>query len=330
MVTAAPELLISDYRFDDEDRARLTDALGAEHLLLVREHAALRDAISAHPAMDVLCTFGPPADTLAIAPNLRWVALASAGADGALRAGLVRPSGQPIVTTASGVHAVPISEHVFGVLLMWAHRWPALLALQREARWPESRTELRADELHGATLGLIGLGAIGRRIAHLGRAFGMRVVATRRSAAPGAADPDVDELLPVARLLDLLRQADYVVIAAPDTAETRRLIGADELAAMKPTAFLVNIARGGIIDEDALIAALQTHVIAGAGLDVFAHEPLPPESPLWRLPNVIASPHISGLTASYSRRFTDILLDNLARYRAGQPLRNLVHADRGY
>lgn len=332
MAEEKPVLFVTDYSFSDEDRQRLADALGAGRLLIVKERADLRDALSAHPETDVLCSFFPPRDTLSLAPNLRWVALPSAGADGALRAGLVRPEGSPIVTTASGVHAAPISEHVFGVLLLWAYRWPALLDLQSATDWPSNdrKGELRVRELYGATLGVIGLGAIGRRIAQLGRAFGMRVVATRRSARPGDVDPDVDELLPAQRTVDLLRQADYVVVAAPDTAQTRHLIGADELAVMKPSAFLVNIARGSILDEDALIAALQNGRIAGAGLDVFAREPLPPESPLWRMPNVIVSPHISGLTASYSRRFTDILLDNLARYRAGEPLRNVVQAERGY
>lgn len=324
----SPVLFVTDFSFDDDDRQRVVDAFGEEHSLFVKERNELRDALSAHPETDVLCSFFPPRDTLSFAPNLRWVALPSAGADGALRAGLVRQEGVPIVTTASGVHAVPISEHVLSVLLLWTYSWPALLELQRAAEWPsyERKDELRVRDLFGATLGIIGLGAIGRRIAQLSRAFGMRVIATRRSARVGDTDPDVDELLPAERVVELLRQADYVIIAAPSTAQTRHLIGADELGVMKPSAFLVNIARGSIIDEDALIAALQSGRIAGAGLDVFATEPLPPESPLWRMPNVIVSPHISGVNAAYSRRFTDILLDNLARYRAGEPLRNVVQA----
>lgn len=332
MTHDVPQFLVSDYQFSDDDRRRLADALGPERLLIVRERAELRDALSAHPETDVLSSFFPPRDTLSLAPNLRWVALPSAGADGAFRAGLVRPEGTPIVTNASGVHAVPISEHVFSVLLLWTHHWPALLDLQRAQEWPpfDRRSELTVRELYGATLGVVGLGAIGRRVAQLGRAFGMRVVATRYSARAGDADPDVDELLPAARLHDLLRQADFVVISAPGAEQTRHLIGAEELAVMKPSAFLVNIARGSIVAEDALIAALQEGRLAGAGLDVFATEPLPSESPLWRMPNVIVSPHISGLTTAYSRRFTDILLDNLARYRAGQPLRNVVQAERGY
>ena len=332
MTNEAPALLVTDYQFSDADRARLADALGADRLIVVKERAELRDALAAHPETDVICSFFPPRDTLSLAPNLRWVALPSAGADGALRAGLVRPEGKPIVTTASGVHAIPISEHVLSVMLLWTHHWPKLLELQREKEWPpfNRRSEMTVHELYGATLGVIGLGAIGRRVAQLGRAFGMRILATRYSARSGDTDPDVDELLPAAQTPDLLRQADFVVIAAPGADQTRHLIGADELAVMKPGAFLVNIARGSIVDEEALIAALRAGRIAGAGLDVFATEPLPPESPLWEMPNVIISPHNSGMTVNYSRRFTDILLDNLARFRAGTPMRNVVRAERGY
>ena len=326
-----PRLLAGDFDFAPEDRARLAAALGPDALLLVRGRKALRDALAAHPETDVVSSFFPPDETLDLAPHLRWIALPSAGADHALQAGLVRADG-PIVTTARGIHAVPISEFVFSVMLLWARHWPQMLALQHAHDWPaqERRAALMARELHGATLGLVGLGAIGRRVAQLGRCFGMRVVATRRGAAPGETDPDVDALLPLAQLDALLAQADFVVIAVPSTPATHHLIGAPQLAAMKPSAFLVNIARGTVIDEPALVEALRAGALAGAGLDVFESEPLPAESPLWNMPNVFISPHISGTSPVYSRRFTDLLLDNLARYRAGQPLRNVVSLERGY
>ncbi len=327
----SPRLLVGDFDFAPEDRARLEGALGPDALLLVRGRKALRDALAAHPETEVVSSFFPPDETLELAPHLRWIALPSAGADHALRAGLVRAGG-PVVTTARGIHAVPISEFVFSVMLLWVRHWPQMLALQHAHDWPaqERRAALTARELHGASLGLVGLGAIGRRVAQLGRCFGMRVVATRRGAVPGETDPDVDELLPLDRLDTLLAQADFVVIAVPSTPATHHLIGAPQLTAMKPSTFLINIARGSVIDEHALVEALRAGAIAGAGLDVFENEPLPAGSPLWDMPNVFISPHISGANPAYSRRFTDLLLDNLARYRAGQPLRNAVSLDRGY
>ncbi len=324
--------IVSDFAFSDADRQRLESALGSGQLILVQSHTELPDALSAHPEANILCTFRPPADALERAPGLKWIALSSAGADGAIRAGLVRPGGIPVVTTANGVHSVAISEFVFSLLLMWTRHWPELLRMQNERHWPQ-RSEwqnLRSSELEGATLGVIGLGAIGRHIARLGRAFGMRVIATRRSASPDAHDSDVDILIPPSRLAELLAESDYVVIAVPRTGETQHLIGEAELRQMKPTAFLVNIARGAVIDEAALIDALRNGAIAGAGLDVFEQEPLPEDSPLWTMPNVIVAPHLSGNTVAYSRRFTDLLLDNLERYHRGLALRNVVDAGRGY
>jgi phosphoglycerate dehydrogenase-like enzyme len=328
---ALPHLFVSDFAFQAPDRERLEAAIGGDHLALVRGPDALRQALEAHPQADVVCTFFPPENVYELVPQLRWIALASAGADHMLRAGLVRPS-SAVVTTANGVHAVPISEYALSTMLMWSRHWPHMLDMKRDHIWadPDERIRLRAQELFGSTLGVIGLGAIGRRIAQLGRAFGMRVLAVRRSVAPGDTDPDVDELLPSARLGDLLAGSDYAVISLPSTPESHHLLGAEQLRQMKPTAFLVNIARGEIIDEQALIQALQDGTIAGAALDVFETEPLPTESPLWTLPNVIMSSHVSGISDRYSQRLTDLLLDNLARFREGRPLRNVVDPARGY
>lgn len=326
-----PRLVVSNFAFEPDDRARLEESLGEGRLLLVEGRDELRDALSIHPEADVVCTFGPPPDTLSLAPNLRWIALPSAGADGAIRAGLVRPDG-PIVTTANGIHSVPISEFVLSLMLMWVRHWPRMIDLQRAAMWPDHAgwESLSGWELHGATLGIIGLGAIGRHIARLGHAFDMRVMATRRSATADQTDPDVDTLVPPDRLGDLLSASNFVVLSVPATNETQHMIGANELHAMRRDAFLINISRGSIIDEAALIAALQDGTIGGAGLDVFETEPLPADSPLWRMPNVIISPHLAGNTNQYSRRFTDLFLENIRRYRAGEPLRNVVDPERGY
>lgn len=329
--TAQPRLVISDFAFEPSDQEQLRAALGPDALLLVSGGDALRDALRAHPEADVLCTFFPSADTLDLLPNLRWLAMPSAGADHVIRAGLVRPDG-PIVTTANGVHSVPIGEFVFSMLLAWLRHWPRIVEAQRTSAWPRRPEwlELHGRELYDATLLVVGLGAIGRYVARLGRGFGMHVLATRRTVEANASDPDVNELLPMSRLHDALARADFVVLAVPATSATHHLIAAAELRAMKPSAFLVNIARGTIVDEAALIEALRSGEIGGAGLDVFEQEPLPPDSPLWTMPNVIISPHIAGSTDQYSRRFTDLFLDNLARYRTGQPLRNVVDPTRGY
>ena len=326
-----PRLVVSNFEFAPADRARVEVTLGAGRLLLVQGRDALRDTLSAHPDCDVVCSFFPPTGLLSLAPNLRWLALPSAGADRVIRDGLVRADG-PIVTTSSGIHAVPIGEFAISLMLMWARHWPEMVDLQRAAIWPDraGREALEGHELSGATLGVIGLGAIGRHIARLGRAFGMRIIATRRSASPKQRDPDADTLVQPDRLGDLLAVADYIVVSVPATPETRHIIGAEELRQMRPNAFLINISRGSTVDEAALIAALAAGTIAGAGLDVFATEPLPADSPLWRLPNVIISPHVAGDTDQYSRRFTDLFLDNLARFRAGEPLRNVVDVTRGY
>jgi phosphoglycerate dehydrogenase-like enzyme len=327
-----PQLVVSNFAVAPDDQRRMEAALGAGALLLVDGgRDALREALVAHPKADVVASFFPPADLLSIAPNLKWIALPSAGADHAIRAGIIQPGG-PVVTTASGIHAVPIGEFVLSQMLMWVRHWPQIIDYQRAGTWPDAagREQLHGRELDSATLGIIGLGAIGRHIARLGRAFGMRIIATRRSAGMGASDPDAETLVPPNRLGDLLGAANFVVVSVPATEQTRHLIGADELRMMRRDAFLINISRGSAIDEAALVAALRDGLIGGAGLDVFETEPLPAESPLWQMPNVIISPHVAGNTDQYSRRFTDLFLDNLARYRAGEALRNVVDLARGY
>src|SRR5437660_2635242 len=179
-----------------------------------------------------------------------------------------------------------------------------MVRLQDRHVWPRSASwyNLGARELVDQALGIIGLGHIGRRVAQLGHAFGMHVLATRRTVSDGEKDPDVDELYPMEQLQELLRLSDYVVLAVPLTQETEELIGEAELRAMRPNAYLVNIARGQVIDERMLIRALKEGWIAGAGLDVTSREPLPEDSPLFSLPNVILTPHISGVSIHYDKR----------------------------
>lgn len=270
-----------------------------------------------------------PDDIVERAPSLNWLQLTSAGVDRLLNAPVVQ---SPVtVTTASGIHAVPISEFVIGAMLAFAKGLPRAFRAQQERTWRPYWPE----ELEAKTVGVLGMGAIGARVVELSQALGMRVLALRRSAVgrvkgnrSGAVG--VDEVLGPEELPYLLTESDYVVVALPLTDETRSLIGEAELRAMKPNAVIVNIGRGAIIDEAALVQALKEGRIAGAALDVFQQEPLSGESELWGLENVIVTPHISGGTPRYMERAVELFGDNLRRYVAGEPLRNVVDPARGY
>jgi phosphoglycerate dehydrogenase-like enzyme len=217
-------------------------------------------------------------------------------------------------------------------MLMFNRSWAEMIRLQDRHVWPASTSwyNLGGRELAGQTLGVVGLGSIGRRIAQLGRAFGMRVLATRRSVSELDQDRDVDQLYPLGKLREMLRQCDYVVLAVPLTPETEHMIGEAELRSMQPHTYLVNIARGRIIDEKVLIRALTEKWIGGAGLDVTTEEPLPADSPLFSLPNVNLTPHIAGVSGQYDNRLTTLFAENLRRYRRGEKLHNLYDPQRGY
>lgn len=271
-----------------------------------------------------------PGDILERAPALRWLQLTSAGADRLIESPIVL-SGRIQVTTASGLHAVPISEYVIGAILAFAKGLPRAMESQAEAAW----RPYIAREVEGATVCIVGLGAIGSAVARLAKALGMRVLASRRSCTrrvPGAAagEHHVDELCPAADVDYLAEQADYLVLSMPLTEESRGLIGEPQLGVMKPTAVIVNIARGPVIDQAALVRALREGRIGGAALDVTDPEPLPPDSELWKAPNVLITPHISGGTPRYMDRAIDILCENLRRYVADETMRNVVDPDRGY
>ncbi|NLF00795.1 MAG: D-2-hydroxyacid dehydrogenase [Anaerolineales bacterium] len=269
-----------------------------------------------------------PRKLLAKAGALRWMQQWGAGADWLMR--FPEAAGMPFtLTNASGVHAVPISEHILALMLAFARQLPRAFRDQERQHWtPHEEPRNRVFELAGSTVVLIGVGAIGERTAEIASALGMRVLGVRRAPQIGA--PGVTAMAGPDQLLDLLPEADFVVLTAPLTHETKGMIGARELGVMKRTAIIINIGRGGTIDEPALIAALQEGRIAGAGLDVFETEPLPSSSPLWAMDNVIITAHYAGLTPRYDERALGIFLDNLRRYRAGEPLRNVVDKELGY
>ena len=258
------------------------------------------------------------------APALRWIQLTSAGVDRAARSGLLQSD--IMVTNSSGLHATPIGEYVLCVMLMFCKGAPRFVRAQPRREW----LRFMPQELYGKTVGIVGLGHIGAEVARLAKACGCRVLAIRRSATSRTKGELVNELLPPSELHDLLSESDFVVLAVPLTAETRHLIGEPELRAMKPAGVLINIARGAIVDQAALVRALKEGWIAGAGLDVFEQEPLPAESELWEMENVILSPHISGGTEIYNQRAVGIFCENLRRYLAGERLLNLADPSRGY
>jgi len=259
-----------------------------------------------------------------VAPHLKWIQLTSAGADRLLNSGFIQQG--VTVTTVSGLHATPIGEFVMQSILMIAKKAPQYLRSQARHEW----SRFMPRELWGSTVGIVGIGNIGAEVGRLSKAFGCRVIATRRSATGPSREPYADEILPPSGLPRLLAESDYVVLSMPLTPETRGMIGEAELRAMKPTAALINIARGPVVVEEALVHALRENWIAAAALDVFDTEPLPPESPLWDMENVIVSPHISGGTEIYNVRAVDIFCENLRRFLAGEPLRNVVDPARGY
>ncbi|MEW6723870.1 MAG: D-2-hydroxyacid dehydrogenase [Bacillota bacterium] len=261
-------------------------------------------------------------EILARATKLRWVHSYAAGVEGLLPLLANRPD--IVLTNSAGVHAPPIAEHVMALVYAFARNLPTLLAQQARREW---RRPIHTFEVHGLTMGILGLGGIGGAIAHLARAAGMRVIGTRRHPRP------MDEAEKVYGPDDtgqVIRESDFVVIALPLTEETRHSIGATELGWMKPEAYLINIARGAIVDEPALVAALREGRLRGAGLDVFEEEPLPAESPLWGMPNVVISPHVAAGTPRSRERVSQFFVSNLRRWLSGEPLENVVCQRAGY
>lgn len=289
---------------------------------------------------EILYCFMPPRD-LSVAPRLKWVQLHSAGINQLTDHPLLKSNVR--ITTSSGIHATPIGEFAVAMMFALARRVPRMVRLQDRSEWPAHRwNTFVGTELRGKTLGVVGYGSIGREAARIAKqGLGMRVLALSHSGDPrdrGYAEPGVGDpegKLPEAwftrdRLLDLIAQSDFVLVATPLTDETRNMIGEAELRAMKPTAFIVNIARGGIVDEHALVRALKENWIAGAGLDVFEKEPLPAASELWKQENALLAPHISGATPHYDDRAVDLFCENLRHYLRGEELLNLVSHEKGY
>lgn len=264
-----------------------------------------------------------PEDLLERTSRLKWIQVMSAGVD-RLPEKIMKSHIR--IVTAGGLHRTPMGEVVLEMMLMFAKDAPSCLLMKQAREWRRFKPKL----LKGQTVGILGLGVIGREIARLCKAFDMTVTGIRRSAGPERPFPEVDRVYPRERLHELLAESDFIVLALPLTKETKGLIGEKELRSMKPSAYLINVARGAIVDEGALLRALEEKWIAGAGLDVFIKEPLPSESKFYALPNVIFSPHISGDMPNYEVRATEIFCENLRRFLAGEPFQHEVDKEKEY
>lgn len=269
-------------------------------------------------------------ETLAAAPNLRWYQSIAAGVDDDLIPEVLARN--LIITNNSGVHATNMAEHVLAMMLAFARRLPFLIRAQVERTWKEQEAHNRMQEifeLNGQTLLVVGYGDIGRRLAQICGCLGMTVDAVKRTTN-GETDDVTREIAPIGKLSRLLSTADHVAVCLPLTPETRGLFDAQRFEEMKRGACFYNVGRGQIVDTPALIAALESGRLRGAGLDVTDPEPLPPDSPLWRMENVIITAHTSGATPHYWERATEILATNIERLNTGQPPVNLVNQRLGY
>jgi phosphoglycerate dehydrogenase-like enzyme len=334
------------------------------------------------PDTDILVGFSIRPEQFAQARRLKWIH-ATAAAVAQLMYAELRNSGV-VVTNASGIHSIPMGEHIVGTMIALARRFPDCFRYQRESHWCQQElwerpAAVRPRELRGQVALFIGFGAVGREAARMAGLLGLRIWAVTRSGRAGArkgepllspdemnrvrvlrkvpgplstaeamqllsktkssaefpasirADEEIAErVLPASALHEALPHADFVVLAAPETPETTKMIGERELAQMKPSAYFINVARGALVDEPALNSALQKGMIAGAALDVTSEEPLPPESPLWKLDNVFITPHVSAVSERLWERQTDLLMENLERWFDGRELVNRVDFARGY
>jgi phosphoglycerate dehydrogenase-like enzyme len=263
------------------------------------------------------------------ATRLKWIHAPTAAVHQLMFPDLV--ASRVLVTSSTGVHGPVVAEHAIAVILALAKRLPQAMRYQAQHRWSQEqlwREHPRPREVAGATVAVIGMGHIGREFAPRAKALGMRVLAVRENPAKGTEGADavfaagqIDEVLPL---------ADYVLLCPPVTAATERMINQARLEKMKPDAYLINVSRGDLVDEPALLRALQEHRIAGAALDVFDHEPLPKSSPFWSLDNLLITPHTAAVTEKLWERHFQLIADNLRRYLSGRPLLNLVDKKRGY
>lgn len=281
------------------------------------------------PDTDIFVGFSLRAEQLKEARKLRWIHATAAGVAQLMYPEL-RDSGIA-VTNASGIFSVPMAEHTMGLLIALARNFPDSVRHQDRSRWGQQHLwdqPQQLTELSGKLLLIVGFGSIGRELAKRANSFDMRIWGVTRSGKSDFAL--AEKVVPITELHDVLPHADYVVISAPETQETRHLIGTNELERLKPSARLINVARGSLLDEFALVQALQTRKLGGAAIDVASQEPLPADSPLWKAPNLFITPHTSAVSDRLWDRQTELLLGLLDRWFDGRELFNRVDFSRGY
>lgn len=269
-------------------------------------------------------------EQFSVARRLRWIHAPSAAVHDLLFPQLVHSD--VVLTNSREVHGPVVAEHVMALIFALAKKIPQATLLQQKCLWGKGEMwnqRTRPREIAGATLGLMGVGSIGSRVAKMAAAVGMRVIAVREHVEKGSPD-GVEAVFAPSQIDEMLKQCDFVALAAPLVTATQGVINADRLANMKVDAYLINVGRGVQVDEAALVEALRSHRIAGAALDVFEQEPLPPESPLWGLENLLITPHTAGLTEKLWYRHYDLFAENLRRYLAHLPLRFVVDKQEGY
>ncbi|MDD5544435.1 MAG: D-2-hydroxyacid dehydrogenase [Acidobacteriia bacterium] len=278
---------------------------------------------------DVLCSMRITSPLFQSARRLRWIHSPAAGIGGLMIPEVL--NSDVLITNGRGLFSVVMAEHTLGFILACSRRFPDSYRFQAQHTWAQELLWEKVPhmgEVRGKTLGLVGLGSIGQEIAKRARAFEMRILAVKKDPSTGR--EFADEIFPVDQLHNLLRQSDFVVLAVPHTPETKHLIGEPELAVMKHSAYLLNVGRGKLIDEAALIKALNRGQIAGAALDVFETEPLPLDSPLWNHLNVFITPHSSACFPESWGRSRDLIVENIRRFQTGEPLLNLIDKKKGY
>lgn len=278
---------------------------------------------------DILCGFALRPAQFASARRLKWIHCLAAGVNQLMRDDTRRSD--VLITNSRHVHAVTMAEHTLGLILALARRFPSALRYQLQKHWAQQEVwdqQPHPLEINGRTLAIVGYGAIGQELAQRARACGMRIVGVKREPSRGT--EHADRVVGPDELAAALAEADFVVLAVPQTRETEHFFGPEQFAAMRKTAYFINIGRGALVDAKALVAALEERSIAGAAIDVAEVEPLAPDSPLWEAPNLLITPHLAGVSERLWHRHAALLLENLDRYFAGRELLNLVDKERGY
>ena len=320
-MSVAPKILILN-PLSDRQKAFITNVAPQASIITTD----LKHAAEQLPDCEILVAWGfnNIQPIYGMAKNLRWIHALTAGVEFLL---FPETQNSPVlISNSKGIHGIPMAEHVLGMMLSFTRRLPLLQQQQQKHLWQRPPID-DLQEINGKTMAVVGLGAIGREIARKAKAMDMRVVAAKREMTQ---EPFVDRLYRPEQLLEMLAEADFVVVALPLTDATNGLFGREQFAAMKPSAYFINVSRGAVVKEEPLLECLKAGRIAGAGLDVFVEEPLPAANPFWDLPNVIITPHLAAISPVYLDRAIKLFADNLSRYIADKPLLTPIDKARGY